>query len=68
MSRFKDTMWCDNCGAEISWLPIVVGSHHYCCRDCLDGYRCECPRLMDLDGERRTIAENVEMQNPFSER
>ncbi|HEX6305087.1 MAG TPA: hypothetical protein VFZ76_12915 [Anaerolineales bacterium] len=63
MSRFKDTTWCDNCGGEIAWVPIVVGSQHYCCRDCLDGYRCECASLMDLDEERHIMDANVEMQS-----
>ncbi len=65
MSRFQETIWCDHCGAEITWVPIVVGNHHFCCRDCLDGYRCECASFMELEDERRVIKANLESHTSY---
>jgi hypothetical protein len=53
MTRYQDTIWCDGCGREISWSPIVAGTRHYCCQDCRLGYRCECPDQLESDDDRR---------------
>ncbi len=47
MVRYKDTLWCDGCGVEIRWEPIVNNGLSYCCRDCMQGNRCNCEELED---------------------
>ncbi|MBP1703420.1 MAG: Archaeal domain [Chloroflexi bacterium] len=60
MSRIEQTVWCDNCGVEITWGPIVrVGQArhrilHFCCMDCLAGRACKCGERLELEDERRT--------------
>jgi len=45
---------CDECGAEITWTPVVIGGRPYCCRDCAVGLECDCasgdPRGVDDGG------------------
>jgi hypothetical protein len=53
MTGIEFTIWCDNCGVEILWGPIVVGKLHYCCRDCLEGLQCKCSERMEMDDDRR---------------
>ena len=42
---------CDECGAEITWVPIVIDGRPYCCHDCGVGMECDCaggdPRGLD---------------------
>jgi hypothetical protein len=42
---------CDECGAEITWTPVVIDGRSYCCHDCGVGLECDCasgdPRWMD---------------------
>jgi len=49
MGRYQDTVWCDGCGLEILWIPLQIGSAHYCCRDCQEGMRCECREDLEQD-------------------
>ena len=42
MVQYRDTIWCDGCGAEILWTPIVANNLHYCCLDCKNGFGCDC--------------------------
>lgn len=58
MYRMKDTLWCENCGAEILGRPVVNQRHYYCCQDCYTGLPCDCGNHMELEDERRTAAEN----------
>lgn len=53
MIGFGSTIWCDNCGVEILWGPIVVGRRYYCCRDCFDGARCKCSERIEMEDDRR---------------
>jgi hypothetical protein len=53
MTRFQDTIWCDNCGVEITWTPTVVDARDYCCTDCLEGRPCDCGQRMEIEEERR---------------
>ncbi len=53
MSRIENTIWCDGCGEEISWVPLMSGGHHYCCQNCLDGLPCKCYQWSELDLSRR---------------
>jgi len=42
---------CDECGAEITWTPVVIEGRPYCCQDCAVGLECDCatgdPRWRD---------------------
>jgi hypothetical protein len=44
-------LYCDECGVEITWTPVVIDGRPYCCRDCAVGLECDCasgePRLRD---------------------
>jgi hypothetical protein len=53
MTRYLDTIWCDGCGAEITWSPVVYGEREYCCEDCRQGLPCECGDRQDFADERR---------------
>lgn len=50
-------LWCDGCGVQISWAPhIHMGEHaleiaYYCCRDCANGFSCDCGYRMELADE-----------------
>jgi hypothetical protein len=54
MSRFQGTIWCDNCGVEILWAPLVKDKLDYCCRECYYGLRCDCGSRFEWEDERRT--------------
>jgi hypothetical protein len=49
-----DMVWCDGCGVEITWGPVVVDNRVYCCHDCSQGYACTCGERMELDEEIRS--------------
>ncbi len=53
MSRLENTIWCDGCGVEITWAPVVRDHQDYCCAQCLAGIRCECDELFELGEDRR---------------
>ena len=53
MSRTKNTIWCDGCGEEITWVPLMKEGCHYCCQDCLDDLPCKCYRWSEMDLSRR---------------
>ncbi len=52
--RTEDTIWCDGCGVEIVWTPLMVDRWDFCCQDCQGGIPCECSALEELDEYRRT--------------
>jgi hypothetical protein len=53
MSRYLNTIWCDGCGAEITWSPVIKDHRDFCCDDCSSGLPCECGARQDWDDERR---------------
>jgi hypothetical protein len=53
MSRFEDTLWCDNCGVEIHGAPVVWDGRHYCCENCRDGLPCDCMGCFEMEDDRR---------------
>jgi len=57
MVRYQDTIWCDGCGLEILWVPLQVGSAHYCCRDCQEGIRCECREYLEQNDQDQLSAD-----------
>lgn len=47
MVRYRDTLWCDGCGVEIRWRPILKDQRSYCCQRCLNGEVCNCADVLD---------------------
>ncbi len=47
MVRYRDTLWCDGCGVEIRWKPIVKDQRSYCCKRCLNGEVCDCAEVLE---------------------
>jgi hypothetical protein len=54
MSWIDETVWCDGCGVEISWGPVVVSDRKYCCQDCAAGLPCDCGTRLEFEDERRS--------------
>lgn len=53
MVQIEDTIWCDGCGVEITWVPVVVKQAHFCCQDCAKGLECDCAPKPETEDERR---------------
>ena len=45
MSSVFDQICCDECGVEITWAPVLIGGHPYCCQDCAVGLECDCASI-----------------------
>ena len=63
MARLENTIWCDGCGVEITWIPVVHDRRDYCCQQCLAGIHCECDELVEL-GEDRRLQKNEPLNQP----
>jgi len=62
----NEVIWCDGCGVEITWNPVVVENRFYCCQDCAQGYSCNCGERMELDEElRNSGAESAPAQTGY---
>lgn len=53
MTRYERTVFCDNCGVEITWAPVFLNGSEFCCRDCSEHRACRCADRMEWDDERR---------------
>ncbi|OGO35945.1 MAG: hypothetical protein A2W35_18965 [Chloroflexi bacterium RBG_16_57_11] len=62
MTILDGVHFCDGCGAEITWSPVVVRAKgdnlqhragHFCCADCADERPCRCGERMEFDDEFR---------------
>ena len=62
MTKIEGVVFCDGCGAEITWSPVVVRAvnralparpSQYGCTDCADGRPCRCGERMEFDDEFR---------------
>lgn len=49
----EQTVFCDGCGAEIGWVPVIVKHHRYCCSDCAEDRTCTCGMQAEWEDERR---------------
>lgn len=47
MVRYRDTLWCDGCGVEIRWKPIIKDQRSYCCVRCSNGEVCNCEAVLE---------------------
>jgi hypothetical protein len=64
MAHLDGAIFCDGCGAEITWSPYLVDASfstpgpqrrgEYCCKPCADGQVCNCGAPMDLGDEWRS--------------
>jgi hypothetical protein len=53
MAYDQQTCWCDGCGVEITWGPLLKGERTYCCEECLQGWACRCRARQELEDDRR---------------
>lgn len=62
MPKIEGVLFCDGCGAEITWSPKIVPPVDrannqrpgiYCCLDCAQGRLCACAERMEFDDEFR---------------
>jgi hypothetical protein len=54
MSNIEQTIFCDGCGVEVFWGPMIIGNKRYCCQDCLDGRPCRCGERQEMEDDHRT--------------
>ena len=57
MTSHEEIIWCDGCGVEITWGPVVIAARSYCCQDCAQGYACACGERMELEEDMRDSPE-----------
>ena len=58
MSHIEGMIYCDGCGVEFSWSPIISGEYNYCCQDCLEGRQCGCGERLEMEENRRAGGED----------
>ena len=61
MVRDRDTIWCDGCGVEFTWAPVLDKQFVYCCADCHTGLPCQCGERIEQEDEYRRHGQNVEL-------
>jgi hypothetical protein len=44
-------MYCEGCGVEVTWTPILAGGRRYCCPLCAAGGKCGCGYAVEDDEE-----------------
>ena len=71
MASIENTIFCDGCGVEITWSPVLVRNTgpgfgllaqrplRYCCQDCAQGLPCNCAERMELEEERRISSVSI---------
>jgi hypothetical protein len=59
MVLIEGTLWCDGCGVEITWAPVISGTEHYCCQSCLEGHECDCAAQQEMEDDRRAGNESA---------
>ncbi len=45
---------CESCGAEVTCGAFVVNDHIFCCKQCYEGYPCNCGERMEIEVDRRS--------------
>lgn len=66
MASIENSIFCDGCGVEITWSPVVIRQlkkgvglsgrrvYTFCCQACADGLPCTCAERMELEDDRRS--------------
>ena len=52
MARSENVVWCDGCGVEITWAPLIDQQRDYCCEECYQGLPCHCAERLEVEEER----------------
>jgi hypothetical protein len=52
MPGIEENVWCDGCGTEITWAPVIEGKRRYCCQD-QSGLPAAAAKRLETDEERR---------------
>lgn len=65
MPSYNETIFCDGCGVEITWSPIIVGDHKFCCQDCRNGLTCDCGNWLDADEHERSNKNTTIQSLPY---
>ena len=70
MTKIEGDIFCDNCGVEITWSPVIetgieastgkLYKHEYCCQDCFAGRPCNCGARMEMEEDRRNLGGSAE--------
>ena len=58
MTWYDEMTWCEGCGVEITWGPVLVEGCRYCCHDCFQDILCACGERMEIDEEQRYTKES----------
>jgi endogenous inhibitor of DNA gyrase (YacG/DUF329 family) len=56
MFEHTPIVFCDGCGAEIAWMPVIVEHRNFCCADCAEGRPCSCGVQAEWEDERRSTS------------
>ncbi|HSQ28183.1 MAG TPA: hypothetical protein VLM80_13755 [Anaerolineales bacterium] len=71
MASIENTIFCDGCGVEITWSPVLVRNSRlgsgllvqrplrYCCQACSEGLPCKCTERMELEEQRRSSSISI---------
>jgi len=51
MTIHDEYIWCQGCGIEITWSPVISDNRSYCCEECSRGIQCRCDERMRLDDD-----------------
>jgi hypothetical protein len=53
MVWIENSLWCDGCGVEITWAPVMDKNRYYCCLKCRDGEECDCAQEQEMEDDRQ---------------
>lgn len=65
MALNDEMVWCDGCGVEITWGPIIVGERIHCCRDCAQNIPCRCGERLEIDDYSRSTTEAAPLETGY---
>ncbi len=58
MDRVEHALWCDGCGVEMTWAPVLTEGRRYCCALCAGGGECKCGYVVEDEEEGPAIVES----------
>jgi hypothetical protein len=51
MDPVEGTLWCEGCGVDMTWTPVLAQGKRYCCAQCAAGCPCECGYALEDEEE-----------------
>jgi hypothetical protein len=54
----EHALWCDGCGVEVTWAPVLIEGRRFCCALCATGGGCECGYAVEDEEEGPAIIES----------